>query len=78
MKKLGINCYSCIKENGKKINYMAYIKSMKNEEYNKAIYRVFKRIKIKEINKFIDEIFCMSNVRKDFKKIIDLRYKIIL
>ena len=41
---------------------------MKNEEYNNAIYRVFKRIKIKEINKFIDEIFCMSNVRKDFYK----------
>lgn len=51
---------------------------MKNEECNKAIYRVFKRIKIEEINKFIDELFCMSNVRKDFyKKIIDLRYKII-
>ena len=68
MKKPGINCHSYIKENGKKINYMSYIKSMKNEEYNKAIYRVFKRIKIKEINKFIDEIFCMSNVRKDFYK----------
>lgn len=78
MKNLAINCYSCIKENGKKINYMTYIKSMKNEECNKAIYRVFESINIEQINKFIDEISCMSDVRKDFyKKIISLRYEII-
>ena len=78
IKNLAINCYSCIKENGKKINYMTYIKSMKNEECNKAIHRVFKRIDIGKINKFIDEISCISNIRKDFyKKIIDLRYEII-
>lgn len=78
MKNLAINCYSCIKENGKKINYMTYIKSMRNEECNKAIYRVFKRIDIGKINKFIDGILCMSDVRKDFyKKIISLRYETI-
>ena len=78
MKNLAINCYSCIKENGKKINYMTYVKSMKNEECNKAIYRVFKRINIEQINRFIDEISCMSDVRKYFyKKIICLRYEII-
>ena len=66
------------KENGKKINYMTYIKECKNEECNKAILRVFKNIKIDEINKFIDEISCMSNERKEFyKKIINIRYKII-
>ena len=26
LKNLAINCYSCLKENGKKINYMTYIK----------------------------------------------------
>lgn len=78
MKNLAINCYSCVKENGKKINYMSYIKSMKNEECNKAIDRVFKKIDIDGINKFIDEISCMSCVRKEFyKKIIALRYKTI-
>lgn len=50
----------------------------KNKECNKAIYRVFKRINIEEINKFIDEISCISEVRRDFyKKIIELRYEII-
>ena len=78
IKNLAINCYSCLKENGKKINYMTYIKECKNEECNKAILRVFKNIKIDEINKFIDGISCMSNERKEFyKKIINIRYKII-
>ena len=77
-KNLAINCYSCIKENGKKINYITYIKSMKHEECNEAIYRVFKKINIEEINEFIDEIPAMSDVRKQFyKKIIKLRYDII-
>lgn len=78
IKNLAINCYSCLKENSKKINYMTYIKECKNEECNKAILRVFKNIKIDEINKYIDEISCMSNERKEFyKKIINIRYKII-
>ena len=54
LKNLAINCYSCIKENGKKINYMTYIKSAKNEECNNAINNVFKKIDINEINNFID------------------------
>ena len=78
IKNLAINCYSCLKESGKKINYMEYIKSMKNEDCNNAIYRIFERINIEQINKFIDEIPSVSNIRKDFyKKIISLRYKII-
>ena len=79
LKNLAINCNSCLKENGKKINYMTYIKSMKNEECNKAIFRVFKRIDIDKINKLIDSIDCISNKRKEFyKKIIEIRYNIIM
>ncbi len=78
LKNLATNCYSCIKENQKKINYMSYIKSRKNEECNKAICRVSRNIDIEKINKFIDEISCISYIRKDFyKKIIRLRYGII-
>lgn len=78
LKNLAINCYSCIKENGKKINYMAYIKSRKNEECNKAVRRMFGRIDIERINNFINEISCMSDVRKQFyKRLIELRYNII-
>ena len=78
LKNLAINCYSCIKENGKKINYMSYIRLMQNEECNNAIKRLFSNINIEEINKFIDNIECISNIRKDFyKNIIEQRYEII-
>ena len=78
LKNLAINCYSCIKEDGKKINYMSYIKQMKNEECNCAIKRIFDKINIEEINNFIAQIESMSDVRKDFYKyIINCRYEII-
>ena len=78
LKNLAINCYSCLKENGKKINYMTYIKQMKNEECNKAIKRLFFNINIDEVNKFIDNVESMSTTRKDFyKRIIEKRYEIL-
>lgn len=78
LKNLSINCYSCLKENGKKINYTEYIKQMKNEECNKAIKRLFLNINIDEINNFINNIEGISTTRKTFyKKIIAKRYDII-
>ncbi len=78
LKNLAINCYSCIKENGKKINYMSFISQIKNEECNNAIKRLFTNIDIKEIENFIDNIECISSVRKEFyKKIINQRYNIL-
>lgn len=78
LKNLAINSYSCIKENEKKINYMTYVKSRENEECNNAICRMFGKINLDEINRFIDEIPCMSDIRKEFyKKIIMVRYEIL-
>lgn len=78
LKNLVINSYSCIKENGKKINYMSYIKQMNNEDVNKAIKRIFKNININKIYSFIDDIGSMSNIRKKFyKQVIGQRYEII-
>ena len=75
IKNLSINCYSCLRENGKRINYINYIKKMKNKECNDAIKEIFLDIKINEINKFIDEIEGISNIRKAFyKSIINYRY----
>ncbi len=76
LKNLAINCYSCIKEKGKKINYMSFIKEMKNQECNNAIKRVFANIHIDEIKMFIDNIEYMSSIRKAFyKKILEIRYE---
>lgn len=78
LKNLAIDCYSCIKENGKKINYIAFIKNMKNKDCNQAIKRIFIKINLKEINKFIDCIDCMTNERKEFyKNILHIRYQIL-
>ncbi len=78
LKNLAINSYSCLKENGKKVNYMTYIKQMKNEACNMAIQRLFLNINMDEINKFIDNVEAMSITRKEFyKKIIEKRYEII-
>lgn len=78
IKNLAINSYSCIKENGKKINYISYIKSCKNKECNEAVIRILARININDINNFIDGITCMSDIRKKFyKDIINYRYDIL-
>lgn len=78
LKNLSINSYSCLKENGKKINYMQYIKRMENKDCNDAILRVFNNIKIDEINAFIDNIEKMGTIRKEFyKNLIKNRYEII-
>ena len=78
LKNLAINCYSCLKENGKKINYMTYMKQMKNKECNNAIKRLFLNININTINRFIDDVEGMSIARKNFyKKIIAKRYEIL-
>ena len=78
LKNFAINCYSCLKENGKKINYMSYIKQMKNIECNNTIKNIFNDIDINEIMIFIDGISCINETRKVFyKNIIKQRYDII-
>ena len=78
IKNLALNCYSCIKEKKKKINYMSYIKSLKNAECTNAVKRLIPNIDINKIIEFIDNISCISYVRKDFyKKILMIRYDII-
>lgn len=78
LKNLAINCYSCLKEDGKKINYMVYIKSMKNENCNDAVKEIFHQININQIKEFIDEISYISEERKAFYlNIIEQRYTII-
>lgn len=78
LENLAINYYSCLKENGKMINYMTYIKQMKNDECNKAIVRMFCKIDIEKIENFIDSIECIAKSRKEFyKEVINIRYNII-
>ena len=68
IKNLAINTYSCIKENGKKINAMSYIKSLKNNDCNNAIFRVFNKIDLNKIEGFINNVEGITNIRKEFYK----------
>ena len=78
IKNLAINCYSVLKIDDKKINYMSYIESTSDENINKALKRVFPNIDIDKINDFIDSIDGMSKERREFyKKIINYRYNIL-
>jgi len=75
LKNLSMNCFSCLKENGKRIHYMSYIKNMKNDDCNQAIIRMVPKINMKAIDEFIDAISCMSIIRKLFyKKVLHARY----
>ena len=79
LKNLEINCYSCLKENGKKINYASFILHTENEECNKALIRIFPKIDIEKIENMIKEIPCMKEKRKEFYiKILKYRYNEIL
>lgn len=77
-KNLSINCHSCLKIDGKRINYMSFIKGMENKDCNDALIRMMNKIYINKINEFIDSIVCISKVRKEFYKyIINERYHIL-
>lgn len=78
LKNIATNVYSCLKEEGKKINYMNFLKQMQNEECNQAIKRVFPQINLEEMINFIHKIENMSEIRKNFYEwIIKQRYEII-
>lgn len=61
---------SAILENGKKISYFDYISSLKNEDCNKSLKRVAARIDMDKINRMIEETPAITQVQKDFYKVI--------
>ena len=70
---------SALKKNDKKINYFEYINSLKNEDCNMALARMFPKIDMVKITGIIDETPFISDVRKEFyKKIVKMRYEKIL
>lgn len=73
------NTSSAIRDNGAKIKYFEFITSLKNEDCNNALIRMYDKINLNKIDKLINEIDIISNIRKEFyKKVIDGKYKKIL
>ena len=73
------NTSSAIRDSGSKIKYFEFITSLKNEDCNNALMRMYDKINLNEINKLIDEIDIISNTRKEFyRKVIEGKHKEIL
>jgi len=70
---------SALKEDGKKINYFDYISSLKNQDCNDALERMIEKIDLQTINQIIDNTDYISDIRKEFYKvIIQRRYEKII
>lgn len=70
---------SAITENGKRINYYEFISSLKNKQCNKALIRIMNKIDMGQIEKEVDEMPIVSDIRKEFYKVLlNTRYEIIL
>lgn len=61
---------SAIEENGKKISYFEYISSLKNEDCNAALRRVYDRIDMEQIGKLIEETPTVTAEQKEFYRIM--------
>lgn len=61
---------SAILENGKKISYFDYISSLQNEDCNRALKRMVERINMESICCLIDETPAITEMQKDFYKVM--------
>ena len=65
--------------NGKRINYYSFIKSHEFKECDKAIERIKEKMNLEAINRLIDDVNCISDLHKEFLKlIIKKRFEIII
>ncbi len=70
---------SALKIDDKKINYYEFIKSGEFLDCNKALINIYPNINLEEINNIIENTSGISDIRKDFYKImIKERYENIL
>ena len=73
------NTSSAIKYKGSKIKYNDFITKQENNDCIEALIRIYPKIEIKKINNIIDEIPCITEIRKEFyKTIIKEKYEKIL
>ena len=70
---------SAILIDGKRANYHKVITSLEYKDCNKAIKRIVPKIQLDDINKLIDNVEELSQLKKEFlKKVLKLRKELIL
>lgn len=73
------NTSSAIKYKGSRIKYYDFITKLENKDCIDALIRIYPKIDIEKIYNVIDEISCITNIRKNFyKTIIKYKYEDIL
>ncbi len=73
------NTSSAIKYKGSKIKYYDFITKSENNDCIEALIRIYPQINIEKINNIIDNIICITDIRKNFyKTIIKGKYEQIL
>ncbi|MCQ2750052.1 MAG: hypothetical protein MJ246_09045 [Clostridia bacterium] len=64
---------------GKKSSYFEVISSLRFDEINEALKRIYKKIEIEKLYEIIDGIEIISNIHKDFyKHMLKARYEMII
>ena len=66
---------SGIKINNSKINYFEFISSLENDDCNKALKRILPKINMEKINSIIDKTPYITDLQKDFYKVMLSRRK---
>lgn len=61
---------SAIEENGQKIPYFDFISSLKNEDCNAALKRVYSRIDMEQLDQIVEETPALLPVQKEFFRIM--------
>ena len=70
---------SSIKINDKKINYRDFISSLKNEDCNRALKKIYPRLTLDGIAEIIDKTPYITDLQKNFfSKILESRHELIL
>ncbi len=70
---------SAIKLNGRKINYYDFLSRAEDEDANDALRRIVPKIDMARIKNFIDQVFGISDLQKEFyKAYVNARYDLII
>lgn len=70
---------SAIKENGKRINYFAFLSSCSNEDCNQALQRIVPEINMDSIRSIIDKTPFITDLQKQFYiTVLETRKELIL
>lgn len=86
-KRIFVYPTSAVEEEGKKVSYFDFISSLKNQDCNTALKRIYARIDMERIDRLVEETSFLEPIQKEFyrimirerkEKILDYSMKLLL